>query len=145
MLLGGLWHGAAWTFVVWGGLHGMALAANSAWDRAGLRLPRLLGWVLTMLFVMMGWVLFRAPGWGTAARMLAGMAGANGIGHVHIDNAFVMVGAVAVVLLAPTSQALALERLPARRWLALPAGAALVFLLLLVGGRVPNEFIYFQF
>ncbi|MEJ1976059.1 MAG: MBOAT family protein [Acetobacteraceae bacterium] len=35
MLLGGLWHGAAWTFVVWGGLHGLALAANSAWDRAG--------------------------------------------------------------------------------------------------------------
>ncbi len=35
MLLGGLWHGAAWTFVAWGGLHGLALAANSAWDRAG--------------------------------------------------------------------------------------------------------------
>jgi hypothetical protein len=78
--------------------------------------------------------------------MLAGMAGANGVGHVHIDNAFVMLGAIAIVLLAPTSQDLALGRLrPVAGWLALPAGAALVFLLLLIGGRVPNEFIYFQF
>ncbi len=52
MLLGGLWHGAAWTFVAWGGLHGLALAANSAWDRAGLRMPRVAGWLLTTLFVI---------------------------------------------------------------------------------------------
>ncbi len=64
---------------------------------------------------------------------------------MHVDNAAVVAGAVAIVLLAPTSQALALEWLRPARWLVLPAGAALVFLLLLVGGRVPNEFIYFQF
>jgi alginate O-acetyltransferase complex protein AlgI len=139
MLLGGLWHGAAWTFVAWGGLHGLALAANSAWDRAGLRLPRVAGWMLTMLFVVVGWVLFRSPDFATASRVLLGMAGANGTGHVHIDNAPLVVGAVAIVLLLPTSQDLALK------WLAMPAGVALVFLLLLVGGRVPNEFIYFQF
>ena len=145
MLLGGLWHGAAWTFVAWGGLHGLALAANSAWDRAGLRMPRPVGWAVTMLFVITGWVLFRSPDFGTAARVLAGMAGANGAGHIHIDNAPVMLGAVAIVLLAPPSQDLALARLRASPWLAMPAAAALVFLLLLVGGRVPNEFIYFQF
>ena len=145
MLLGGLWHGAAWTFVVWGGLHGLALAANGAWDRAGLRMPRLAGWALTMPFVMIGWVLFRSPDFATAARVLAGMAGANGAGYVHVDNAAIMVGAVAIVLLAPPSQDLALGRLRASPWLAMPAAAALVFLLLLVGGRVPNEFIYFQF
>ena len=145
MLLGGLWHGAAWTFVAWGGLHGLALAANSAWDRAGLRLPRVAGWVVTMLFVIVGWVLFRAPDFATASRVLLGMAGANGAGHVHIDNAAVVAAAVAIVLLFPPSQDLALQRLRPARWLAVPAGAALVFLLLLIGGRVPNEFIYFQF
>ncbi len=145
MLLGGLWHGAAWTFVAWGGLHGLALAANGAWASAGLRMPRLAGWALTMPFVMIGWVLFRSPDFGTAARVLGGMAGANGAGYVHVDNAAVMVGAVAIVLLAPPSQDLALTRLRASPWLAVPAAAALVFLLLLVGGRVPNEFIYFQF
>ena len=145
MLLGGLWHGAAWTFVVWGGLHGLALAVNSAWDRAGLRMPRLAGWVLTILFVLLGWVLFRSPDFATAARIFAGMAGQAGLGHVHVDNAAVVAGAVAIVLLMPTSQSQALEHLRPKRWLMLPAGAALVFLLLLVGGRVPNEFIYFQF
>ncbi len=61
MLLAGLWHGAAWTFVAWGGLHGVALAVNAAWNRTGLRLPWVAGWLLTLLFVMAGWVLFRAP------------------------------------------------------------------------------------
>lgn len=145
MLLGGLWHGAAWTFVVWGGLHGVALAVNAAWDRAGLQMPRAAGWLLTMLFVMACWVLFRSPDFGTAANVLAGMAGRSGVGHVHIDNAPVLAGAVAIALLAPVSQDLALTRLRPAPWLAIPAGAALVFLLLLVGGRVPNEFIYFQF
>ena len=145
MLLGGLWHGAAWTFVAWGGLHGLALAVNSAWDRAGLRLPRVAGWLVTMLFVIVGWVLFRSPDFATAARVLAGMAGVNGAGRVHIDNAVVVAGAVAIVLLMPPSQDLALQRLRPAPWLAVPAGAALLFLLLLIGGRVPNEFIYFQF
>ena len=145
MLLGGLWHGAAWTFVAWGGLHGLALAANSAWDRAGLRMPRAAGWLLTMLFVLVGWVLFRSPDFATAARVLAGLAGANGMGRVHVDNAAVVAAAVAIVLLLPPSQVIALERLRPAPWLALPAGVALTALLLLVGGRVPNEFIYFQF
>ncbi|WP_158742007.1 MBOAT family protein [Acidisphaera sp. L21] len=145
MLLGGLWHGAAWTFVVWGGLHGVALAANGAWDRAGWRMPRVAGWLLTTLFVLCGWVLFRSPDFTTAARMSGGMVGAGGVGRLHVDNAGVVAAAVAIALLLPTSQALALQRLQPSRWLMIPAGAALVFLLLLVGGRVPNEFIYFQF
>ncbi len=145
MLLGGLWHGAAWTFVAWGGLHGLALAAQSAWDRAGGRMPRPLGWLLTAAFVIGCWVLFRSPDFATATRVLAGMGGANGVGRLHVDNVGVVAGAVAIVLLAPTSQALALKRLRPAPWLAVPAGVALVFLLLLVGGRLPTEFIYFQF
>ena len=145
MLLGGLWHGAAWTFVAWGGLHGLALAANSAWSRSGRQLPAALGWLVTLLFVMLCWVLFRSPDFATAARVLVAMAGANGIGHARIENAAVVAGAAALVLLAPASQVVALERLRPMRWLTVPAAAALVFLLLLVGGRVPNDFIYFQF
>ena len=149
MLLAGLWHGAAWTFVAWGGLHGVALAAEALWRRAGLRMPAVLGWTLLMLFVIAGWVVFRSPSFAAAARMLGGMAGANGIGHVHLDNAAVVAGATAAVLIMPTSQDLALRWLrPApwlAPWLAVPAGLALVALLLLVGGRLPNEFIYFQF
>ncbi len=145
MVLAGLWHGAAWTFVAWGGLHGLALAANGAWQRAGLRMPAVLGWALLMLFVMAGWVLFRSPSFTAAAQMLAGMAGRNGVGHVHVANAGVVVAAVAAVALMPTSQDLALRWLRPAPWLAVPAGLALVALLLLVGGRLPADFIYFQF
>lgn len=145
MLLGGLWHGAAWTFVAWGGLHGLALAANGAWVRAGWRMPAPLGWALTFLFVLLAWVLFRAPDFGTALRVYAGMAGLEGWGGVRIEGRWVLVAACAVALLGPTSQQAALERAPPRPWLAGAAGLALAGLLLLTGGRVPNEFIYFQF
>ncbi|GAC1347072.1 MAG: MBOAT family protein [Acetobacteraceae bacterium] len=145
MLLGGLWHGAAWTFVAWGGLHGVALAINGAWTRSGRRLPAPLGWAVTMLFVLAAWVLFRAPDFATATRLLAGMAGAEGLGRVQITQGPVLALAVLVAVAGPTSQAAALQRLRASPWLAVPAGAALVLLLLLAGGRVPNEFIYFQF
>ncbi len=145
MLIGGLWHGAAWNFVAWGGWHGAGLAWNHLWARTGLMVPRALGWVLTLLFVMCGWVLFRAPDFGTAWHVLGAMAGAQGIGRVHVRNAVVVLIAAIVAVAGPTSQEFALKRLGTARWAAIPAGALLVFLLLLVGGRVQNEFIYFQF
>jgi alginate O-acetyltransferase complex protein AlgI len=145
MLLGGLWHGAAWTFVAWGGLHGLALAANGAWARRGWRMPAPLGWALTLLFVLAAWVLFRSPDFATATRVFGGMVGAEGLGRVKIHDAPVLLIGTAAALLGPTSQDVALRVLRASPWAAVPAGLALVGLLLLAGGRVPNEFIYFQF
>lgn len=89
MLLGGLWHGAGWTFVAWGGLHGFYLVVNHAWSRLSKRLwptgllPRPVGkalaWLITFLAVVVGWVFFRATDFDGAIAMLAGMAGLNGI------------------------------------------------------------------
>ncbi len=87
MLLGGLWHGAAWTFVVWGGLHGLYLVVNHGWRALpqpwhGFPRPtaaRL--WsarILTFLAVVFGWVFFRAEGFHTALAMVKGMIGLNG-------------------------------------------------------------------
>ena len=145
MLLAGLWHGANWTFVVWGGLHGIALAVNGAWARAGLRMPALLGWALTLLFVMAGWVLFRAPDFPTAWTVLRGMTGLDGIGHVKVDHAVAFVIGAAVALVGPTSQQVALLKLRPIHWLAVPIGIVLLLLLLQSGTRAPSEFIYFQF
>ncbi len=147
MLLGGLWHGANWTFVAWGGLHGAALAANHVWSSRGLRMPRPLGWALTLLFVMACWVLFRSQTFAAAGNMLRSMLGLHGIGHVPLDRtvAGILLAGTAVALLGPTSQGAALLRLRPRPWLAIPAGLALTFLLLLIGGRLQNAFIYFQF
>jgi len=84
MLLGGLWHGAGWTFVVWGGLHGLYLAVNHGWralrgERPGTRAGRALSWALTFLAVVVGWVLFRAESFPAALAVLEGMAGGNGV------------------------------------------------------------------
>ena len=88
MLLGGLWHGAGWNFVVWGGLHGVYLMAFHAWRRARERVPprparwaaaqRPLSWLLTFLAVVIAWVFFRAPDLPSALAIFAGMAGVNG-------------------------------------------------------------------
>lgn len=87
MLLGGLWHGAGWTFVVWGGLHGFYLMVNHAWrgfkERMGWinggRLAKLGASALTFLAVVVGWVFFRADSFSSAMTMLHGMAGMNGV------------------------------------------------------------------
>jgi D-alanyl-lipoteichoic acid acyltransferase DltB (MBOAT superfamily) len=146
-LLGGLWHGAAWTFVVWGALHGIALAVNQLWSRAGLRMPGILAWALTLLFVVVSFVVFRAESFTMAAGMLLAMAGANGwsMAVPGVGGPWLIAAAAALVLFAPTSQRLALEML-VPRWLA-AAGIAVVaaYVTLHVGGGENVEFIYFQF
>ncbi len=77
-LLAGLWHGAGWTFVVWGVLHGLALVVHRLWQKVPFRLPVMLGWMFTFLFVNMAWVVFRANDLGNALDVLKGMAGLNG-------------------------------------------------------------------
>src|SRR6185503_17645021 len=85
MLLGGLWHGASWTFVVWGGLHGLALAVHKLWmgwrgERTAPAGPvrKLVAWATTMLLVCVAWVFFRAPDFATAFEVLRGVAALRG-------------------------------------------------------------------
>jgi D-alanyl-lipoteichoic acid acyltransferase DltB (MBOAT superfamily) len=78
MLLGGLWHGAAWTFVAWGGLHGLYLIVHRLWARLSWPLPAPLAQALTLLAVVLAWVPFRADGMDATLGMLRGMAGLNG-------------------------------------------------------------------
>lgn len=89
MLLGGLWHGANWTFVCWGALHGFYLMINHGWDAVAngsaslTKLRRISLWrgfsaVLTFVAVVVGWVFFRSPDFSTAARLLSAMAGMQG-------------------------------------------------------------------
>ena len=86
MVLGGLWHGAGWNFVIWGALHGCFLVINQAWQGLArgfaIHLPaslgRFLGITITFVCVVFGWVYFRAPDLATANRMVLGMLGAWG-------------------------------------------------------------------
>lgn len=69
LLIGGLWHGAAWHFVAWGAWHGLGLAATRGMTGMAARLPKVLSWAMTMAFVGAGWVLFRVPDLRTAWEM----------------------------------------------------------------------------
>jgi alginate O-acetyltransferase complex protein AlgI len=79
MLLGGLWHGAGWTFVLWGGLHGLFLAVNQAWRKVGISLPKIVAWMITFLAVVFSWVLFRASSISDAISLVRAMLGFSGI------------------------------------------------------------------
>jgi alginate O-acetyltransferase complex protein AlgI len=79
MLIGGLWHGAGWTFVVWGGLHGLYLVANHAWGAVGVKLPKLVAGAITFLAIVVAWVFFRAADFTAAFAVLRPMALANGL------------------------------------------------------------------
>jgi alginate O-acetyltransferase complex protein AlgI len=85
MLLGGLWHGAGWNFLAWGGLHGIYLGINHLWHswRGGARLPsgplavatRILSWAVTFFAVVIAWVFFRARTMAGAGQMLGSLFG----------------------------------------------------------------------
>jgi D-alanyl-lipoteichoic acid acyltransferase DltB (MBOAT superfamily) len=115
-VLAGVWHGAGWTFVVFGLLHGTALAVNHAWREARLRpLPAPAGWLLTMAVVVVGLVLFRAADLATAGALLAAMAGLSPAADAILaDPAAALAWLLAlgaIALAGPTSQ-----ELLARHW-----------------------------
>lgn len=155
MLLGGIWHGASWNFVLWGLWHGSLLALERLWRaRGGSGNP---GWLPTLLLVMVGWVMFRAPDVGSALRLYQAMLGFSGLGlsdgmHWQVTGyALLMLGIGLVwVLLSPRwqtpvepGQALlpSLQFSPRLLWLLPLFGLAL--LRLSAQRYVP--FLYFQF
>lgn len=74
-LIGGLWHGAGWTFVFWGFLHGAALIVHRVWAGFGVKLPGVIAWFVTFNFINITWVFFRAKDWESATKVLRGMIG----------------------------------------------------------------------
>ena len=78
-ILGGLWHGAGWTFVFWGFLHGLALVIHRLWQLLGFRINFILAWIITFNFINITWVFFRAKEWDDAIKVLTGMLGFNNI------------------------------------------------------------------
>lgn len=142
MTLGGLWHGAGLTFVAWGAAHGLGLGAGVLTRRAGWRMPRLLGWALTALFVVLTWVLFRATSFEAALAVFKGLFGLAPMGSGFKWRTILIAALVAMV--GPTAWA-AVHRLPPSRWLAAGFAVLFVVLLLKIGDDANYDFIYFQF
>lgn len=80
MLLGGLWHGADWAFVLWGALHGSYLVIHKIWARLGIALPDMIGRAITFLAVLLAWVPFRAADTQKAVDIWNALFGLNGSG-----------------------------------------------------------------
>ncbi len=78
-ILGGIWHGAGWTFVFWGLLHGMALVVHRLYSNLNFHMPRVLAWFITFNFINIAWVFFRAKEWDDALKVLGGMFSLNNI------------------------------------------------------------------
>jgi alginate O-acetyltransferase complex protein AlgI len=164
MVLGGLWHGAAWTFVAWGALHGAYLCINHAWNNYGpavaprfTRLANIAAFLLTFLSVVVAWVLFRADSMATAIYVLSKMADPTQIAFGRGEMAytlFILVYA-AIAWLAPNTQTImgydhknriVGETLSA--WQKRPAflyATAAVLAFGILGIQQHSEFIYFRF
>ena len=156
MLLGGLWHGAAWTFVAWGAFHGAIITAThylaslkifSNFNSGGSLLINVIKWGITFYLVLIGWVLFRATDIGSAMEMLV---------NLHSFSSTIELGSNAITIFIMTSAWVLLvhlmdfyvikgaNKLENKPWL---------FRVLLILGQViclflgepSNEFIYFQF
>ena len=145
MLLGGLWHGAAWTFVAWGGLHGAALVINHAARRTGLRLPAPLGALFTFTFVMLAWIPFRASDFSSAVLVFRSLWDTAGAALPFPEHAWLLLPALLAATLGPVSQQIARARVPPRTGFAFACGVLLATMLIATGGWRTPEFIYFQF
>jgi alginate O-acetyltransferase complex protein AlgI len=158
MLLGGLWHGAAWTFVIWGGLHGLYLIGQRFFHRherpplptspTEWNWPRVGGVLLTFHLVLLTWVFFRAPGLSAAAGYLQGIFAFSGMTvatWLDVLPAILIPWALMLTIDIPqfiTGRHVVLTSWP--RPVRHLAAAAMLFMIILgVGTRAP--FIYFQF
>jgi len=142
MALGGLWHGAGWTFVLWGAMHGAGLAVGVLWRRSLPPLPKPASWALLMMFLLITWVLFRAPSLAAAGDIFWSMLGQGVPGRV--EGLRTVAIAAAVAMLGPASQQF-VERLRPHLWIAPAAAAATVLARLKLGDGPAYEFIYFRF
>jgi D-alanyl-lipoteichoic acid acyltransferase DltB (MBOAT superfamily) len=168
MLLGGLWHGAAWTFVIWGAIHGCGLVLNHAWNKIAdtyrLQLPNPIASALTLVFVILAWVPFRADNLSVTLTMWQSVFGFHGLAPGETMTAtqlataaICIVGLLAVALFAPnTQQLLSYPRvivpglrqpsrfIPSLRW-AVAAGVVFGIAVSFIITQRPTEFLYFRF
>ena len=152
----GLWHGASFSFIVWGLWHGLFLVIERLGFKKALdKLPKFIGWIYTMLVVLVGWVFFRADTLSAAMKYLGEMfsfSGGVANGMAQFDNLSFIITVIAIILCTPVYQFLKgkLEKTEGGKKAAFVIGAVLatgLFILsvIFLTGSGYNPFIYFRF
>lgn len=168
MLLGGLWHGANWTFVIWGALHGLYLIINHSYTsvRQSLgwrQMPKPLGITITLFAVVFAWVPFRAENWSSTLNIWQSMLSLDQLWHTtaqatHLNCARITRGIVLafiLIMFAPNSQTIVdnirqrlnkdLPQSQAKYWLGFGLVLGLLFAYTIASLGHVSEFLYFQF
>jgi alginate O-acetyltransferase complex protein AlgI len=168
MLLAGLWHGAGWTFVIWGGLHGLYLIINHQWKKCGILLPKTVNWSITFICVIVAWVFFRAgsvhdaltivkamgnvgnialPASGVFEAKL-GILGNYGIKFMEMNywhgtkEIIVLAGAIFVLTYCKNTQERLRELKPNWKWIGI---VTIILVCGILSLSKTSEFLYFQF
>lgn len=165
MTIAGLWHGAAWTFVLYGMLHGGAIVTNHLWKKTKIKMPKWLAWFLTFNFINISFIIFRAKGMSDAFKILKGMFGLSGLivpkGIVSLkllkemnipygqhmsndENLLLLMLFVCLFIIKKSKNSMELlEEFQPTQFKAISAG--FMFVLCLFGLNRLSEFIYFNF
>jgi alginate O-acetyltransferase complex protein AlgI len=142
MLLGGLWHGASWTFVVWGAYHGVLLAVDRALEPKLIRIPTLIRRWGTFVLVVVGWVFFRSDSFSMAFTWLGKMAGVGTL-YDDISVKFVLLIVLAFAACNIIPETWHMKFPLTRRWTVIYAFCFFVAYLFMNGAH--TVFLYFQF
>jgi D-alanyl-lipoteichoic acid acyltransferase DltB (MBOAT superfamily) len=154
MLLGGLWHGANWTFLIWGAMHGAMLVVDHAYRKSALyerwgkgRLAATIDWAITFHFVCFAWLFFRSPSLDAALQYVAGIWSDNGAPNTMPTIVLPLIACGALTQIAPSWLRGAIgAALDERGLLAqAAAGFALFYFIVVMAPSAAAPFIYFQF
>lgn len=144
--IAGIWHGAGWTFILWGVLHGTALVMHRIWDAMHFKMPKPLAWLTTFLFVNFAWVLFRASSISEAFNIITTMLSPD----LYFEKNFVppvasiMLGLIICLFVKNTNQIVE-ERADTRPLAVVVASLAAFAGLVTIKIWNAHEFLYFQF
>ena len=149
-LIGGIWHGAGWTFILWGFLHGLALCIHRQFKTYKIKVPILLSWLLTFLFVHISWVFFRSATLEQSWRILEGIFSIreafsyNSNTLNSTENISIIAASALIAFFGVHSSQLSIKIKSSWVGPAL-AGALLAIGMIFVTRGSPSEFLYFNF
>ncbi|WP_148821933.1 MBOAT family O-acyltransferase [Campylobacter concisus] len=145
-LIGGLWHGAAWTFVVWGALHGVAIVIHRCWQKLNFKLNKIIAWIITFNFVNFTWIFFRAKSFEDAMKVIRGMFfGEFKIGVNYLEMFFIVLAFLVVLLFKNSMQIAFDKKFKFTIWQIFATSFFLFISILAIRLNNASEFLYFRF